>query len=363
MSKRKKKVYIGMSGGVDSSVSAYILKEQGYDVVGVFIDVWQPEFLECTSGEDRLDAMRVCGVLDIPFKTFDAKEEYKNKVVDYMIDEYALGRTPNPDVMCNKHIKFGLFFDWAMRDGADLIATGHYARTKFLKTQIGESCHLLRGVDREKDQTYFLWSVSADVFSKVIFPIGEMKKSKVRKIAESAELPVARKKDSQGVCFLGKVDMMTFLSRYIRQKQGNVVDEAGSVIGFHQGAHFYTSGQRHGFTVIRKSSESKPFYVISKDIEKNTLRVSSEPYKYGVKNVFLDSFNRIPEDAFDNIRDEELTCLARYRQSEIRCRYASEGEKVFIEFSEPQYSLAVGQSLVIYKSEYCIGGGIIDRIE
>jgi tRNA-specific 2-thiouridylase len=215
--KIKKRVFVGMSGGVDSSVSSALLKKAGFDVTGVFIKTWSPDFMECTWKDERLDAMRVCAKLDIPFITLDLEKEYKEKVADYMIEEYKKGRTPNPDVMCNKEIKFGAFFNWAMSRGADYVATGHYART--LKKKSGEVM-LSAGNDDNKDQSYFLWNIKKEHLDKTLFPVGHLEKSEVRKLAKKFNLPTATKKDSQGVCFLGKVDMKDFLEHYIRPKRG-----------------------------------------------------------------------------------------------------------------------------------------------
>jgi tRNA-specific 2-thiouridylase len=235
-----KKVYVGMSGGVDSSVSALLLKQAGYDVTGVFIKVWQPEFFECTWRQDRLDAMRVCAKLGIPFKTLNLEKEYKQDVVDYMIHEYKKGKTPNPDVMCNKYVKFGGFFDWAMEQGADFVATGHYARVAKIATRVESKklkvksknkndykfniqnsiFQMLAGDDKNKDQTYFLWTLTQKQLSKTLFPIGDIEKPKVRKLAETYGLSTAVKKDSQGLCFIGKIDIKDFLKNYIKEKKG-----------------------------------------------------------------------------------------------------------------------------------------------
>jgi len=266
----KKKVFVGLSGGVDSSTSAAILKKDGYDVTGVFIKVWQPDFLPCSWREDRLDAMRVAAHLDIPFITMDLEKEYKQEVVDYMVHEYKEGRTPNPDVMCNKYIKFGAFFDKAMEMGADYVATGHYARVK----KDGDVVRLLAGADENKDQSYFLWTLTQKQLKKTLFPIGEYVKPEVRKIAEKFGLSTAKKKDSQGLCFIGKLDMKDFLKEFIPEKKGDVLNGKGEVVGEHDGAYFYTLGQRHGFTVTVKGVDDTPYFIIYKDIEANTITVS-----------------------------------------------------------------------------------------
>ncbi|MEI8123948.1 MAG: tRNA 2-thiouridine(34) synthase MnmA, partial [bacterium] len=306
MTNNKKTVYVGMSGGVDSSVSAALLKEQGFDVVGVFIKVWQPDFVECTWREDRLDAMRVCAKLEIPFITLNLEREYKEDVADYMINEYKLGRTPNPDVMCNKYVKFGAFFDWAIERGADFVATGHYARCTRIADQRGldadrrrnnSQYQLLAGNDKNKDQSYFLWTLTQKQLSRTLFPVGDIEKPEVRILADKFNLPTSTKKDSQGVCFLGKFDMKDFLAHYIKEIPGDVLNENGEKIGRHDGALYLTIGQRHGFTTSqinadltqtnadKKQINTKkthqdvgPYYIISKDIKNNTITVSQDPH-------------------------------------------------------------------------------------
>jgi tRNA-specific 2-thiouridylase len=235
------KVFLGLSGGVDSAVSGALLKERGFEVTGVFIRIWSPEWLGCTSREDRLDAMRVAAHLGIAYREIDLTEKYKKEVVDYMIREYKVGRTPNPDVFCNKYIKFGVFFDWAITEGADFVATGHYARVENQKGIF----KMLSGCDKSKDQSYFLWTLTQKQLSKTIFPVGDLKKSQVRALAKKYKLPNAGRKDSQGLCFVGPVDVKDFLATYAPQKKGNVLDEKGNVIGEHPGALFFTIGERH----------------------------------------------------------------------------------------------------------------------
>ena len=251
-----KTVYLGLSGGVDSGVSAALLKERGYEVVGVFIKIWSPEWLGCTSREDRLDAMRVAAHLDIPFREIDLTEKYKKEVVDYMIHEYKIGRTPNPDVFCNKYIKFGVFFDWAISQGADFVATGHYAR---VKNENGVF-KMLSGKDQNKDQSYFLWTLSQKQLSKTLFPVGDLEKTEVRTLAKGYKLPNAERKDSQGLCFVGPVDVKDFLAQYVPQKTGDVIDEKGNIIGTHQGAFFFTIGERHGFYGHEKNSKRRAVF-------------------------------------------------------------------------------------------------------
>lgn len=337
-----------MSGGVDSSVSAALLKGQDFDVTGIFIKVWQPGFIKCTWRKDRADAMRVCAKLEIPFQTFDLEKEYKKHVVDYMIDEYKKGRTPNPDVMCNKFVKFGAYFDRAMKSGADLIATGHYSRV--------EGSKLLTGVDKNKDQSYFLWTLNKDVLSKTLFPVGSLTKPEVRKLAEKFGLHTATKKDSQGVCFIGEFEMREFLKHFIDAQEGSVLDEENRVIGKHEGAMLYTLGQRRGFTVTKKGPDDKPRYVVKKDIDKNTVTVSQgfkESQSYGVKEIVLEKTSWIPGKV---PREGEYEARIRYRQPLQKCKLVGK-EKV--EFAEIQKGVALGQSLVLYNGEECLGGGAI----
>lgn len=351
--KPKDKVFVGMSGGVDSSVSAALLKQAGYDVTGVFIKVWQPEWLagtaECTWRKDRLDAMRVAAKLDIPFITLDLEKEYKEEVVDYMISEYKAGRTPNPDVMCNRFVKFGGFYSWARKAGADFVATGHYA--------INQDGKLVMGSDKNKDQTYFLWTLTHEQLSHILFPVGNIEKPEVRKLAKKFELPNAEKKDSQGLCFIGKIDVKDFLSHYITEKRGDVLNEKGKVIGFHDGAFFYTKGERHGFTITKKTPNDEPYYVFAKNIDKNTISVSTKSPKGELPNgqriVKLKEVNwingKVPVG-------KTLQARSRYREELQEMKIVDENT---VEFSKPQYTLSSGQSLVIYDGKHCLGGGII----
>jgi tRNA-specific 2-thiouridylase len=360
-----KKVYVAISGGVDSSVSAALLKEQGYDVTGVFIKTWHPPFLECTWKQERQDAMNVCAHLAVPFKTFDLEEEYKKGVVDYMIAEYASGRTPNPDVMCNEKIKFGAFFEKAQEEGADYIATGHYAR---LRREAPSTRHqntnveLLVGVDTQKDQSYFLWRVPKDVFAHVLFPVGEMEKSDVREHARRFGLSVAEKKDSQGVCFLGHVDMRDFLKRFIDVVPGDVLNEQGEKIGTHDGALLYTLGQRHGFTIIKKTPTDGPLYVVSKDVLKNTLTVSQNlavDSTFGHTDVALEYTNWISGVPAPG---KEYTARFRYRQPLQACVIEVVEKETRVCFIRPQRSIALGQSVVIYDGDICVGGGVVKAV-
>lgn len=366
-----------MSGGVDSSLSAALLKEQGYDVTGVFIKVWQPDFVECVWKEDRLDAMRVCAKLGIKFLTLDLEKEYKKEVVDYMIREYKEGRTPNPDVNCNKYVKFGAFFDFAMKSGADYVATGHYAQSK--KDKKTGLHNLLAGKDKSKDQSYFLWNLTQEHLNKTLFPVGDLQKTEVRKMAQKFNLPVFDKKDSQGLCFIGKVDMKDFLKHYLPSKKGNVLNEKGEVVGWHEGAYYYTIGQRHGFMIAKKTSEETPYYVIAKNILSNEITVSDAPLVEGVsssKKIIINGVNWI----YGKLPDysKEYMARIRYRQILQPCRIqAIELEtvnpdaentnkikgilKYMVVFEFPQVAISKGQSIVVYDGDVCMGGGIIDN--
>lgn len=334
-----------MSGGVDSSVSALLLQQEGYDVTGVFIKVWQPDFVECTWKQDRLDAMRVASLLDIPFVTLDLEKEYKEGVIDYMIDEYRKGRTPNPDVMCNREVKFGAFFSWAQSHGADYVATGHYAQT--------DGVTLIKSKDTNKDQTYFLWALSQDLLPKILFPIGKMEKSAVRNVAKEYNLPVSTKKDSQGLCFVGTIDVKTLLKEYIQEKRGNVLNEQGEIIGHHDGAMFYTLGERHGFTITKKTTEDKPYFIVSKDNEANTLTVGrTSPHEDVGQIITLESTNWTDE-------------LKEGKTYQARGRYRAPLADIVILTSHTvqvmggEITKTPGQSLVVYDGYRCIGGGII----
>jgi tRNA-specific 2-thiouridylase len=342
----QKKVYVGMSGGVDSSVSAALLKKEGFDVTGVFIKVWQPDWINCTWREDRLDAMRVAAQLDIPFITLDLEREYKEEVVDYMVSEYRAGRTPNPDVMCNRFVKFGGFYSWAMKHGADFVATGHYAQVIDGK--------MIMGNDQNKDQTYFLWTLTGEQLAHVLFPVGNIEKPEVRKLAKKFGLATADKKDSQGLCFIGKIDVKEFLSHYIDEKPGNVVNEKGEVIGHHDGAFFYTIGERHGFTITKKTPHDEPYYVFAKDIEKNTISVSTkENQPEGKTSVKLKDVNWTSGFPGKNVK-----AMARSRYREALQEVLINDENL-VTFTTPQFTLSPGQSLVIYNGRECLGGGII----
>lgn len=353
MSKRKK-VFVGLSGGVDSSVAALRLLDQGYDVVGVFIKVWQPDFIDCNWEAERLDAMRVAAHLDIPFLTCDAEEAYKQEVADYFIAEYQAGRTPNPDVMCNKDVKFGAFYKFALEKGADFVATGHYAQV----VRGDSEMTMLRGLDKEKDQSYFLWTIKLAQLDRILLPVGSSEKNQIRKEAEAAQIPVAAKKDSQGICFLGHIDIPEFLSHYIDLKPGAVLDQQGQIIGQHQGAEVYTTGQRHGFEVTEASDRRAVYYVTNRDIANNTITVGEEkPQPESNEVLTLSNINILSGKL-----KAGLTCEAqtRYRQepSEVAIKKVT-AETIELELNAGKEIATPGQSCVLYDGEVVLGGGII----
>ncbi len=352
--KEKETVFVGLSGGVDSSVSAARLLRAGYRVVGVFIRTWAPDFLPCTIEEDRLDAMRVAAKLNIPFRTFDAEDVYKRDVADYMIAEYRAGRTPNPDVMCNRFVKFGAFLDYALEEGADFIATGHYARVEHRS----DGYRLLRGADPLKDQSYFLWTLTKRELERTLFPIGDSVKSTIRLEAARYSLPTADKSDSQGICFLGEVDLRAFLRHYVETEPGDVLDEQGNVVGRHEGALFYTLGQRHGFT-LTTPSDGTPRYVVRKNMEKNTVTVASDVLKIQGKRLRVEGVNVIGSTI-------PPTCTAqfRYRQKPFSVAVVpADGRGMLIDVHDETVELpALGQSAVFYDGDVCLGGGTISEI-
>lgn len=354
-----KTVFVGLSGGVDSSVAALRLIREGYNVVGVFIKVWQPDFLTCSWEQERLDAMRVAAKLDIPFLTCDAEQAYKDDVADYFISEYKAGRTPNPDVMCNKFVKFGAFLRFAEERGADYIATGHYAQNIATSSSSDlEQYEMHRGVDENKDQTYFLWTLTQKQLAKTLFPVGNSPKKQIRKEAENAGLITAHKKDSQGICFLGHIDIPEFLSHYIDLKGGEVLNEQGEIIGTHKGALVYTNGQRHGFAINTHDTQRSAYYVVDRDIEQNTITVS--PHKNVLapaSTLKLDCCSFVGETP--TILDE-IQAQTRYRQAPLTCRVLIvESTHMELELITETERPSVGQSCVLYRDGLCLGGGII----
>ncbi len=337
---RGKKIYVGLSGGVDSAVTAALLKERGAQVTGVFIKGWYPPGMPCTWASDRLDAMRVAARLGIPFRTLDASKEYKEGVIDYLLAEYAAGRTPNPDIMCNREVKFGAFATYAFDSGTDYIATGHYARS--------EDGHLLRGVDPDKDQSYFLWAVPKEVLERTLFPLGELHKEKTRQLAKKFNLPNASKKDSQGICFLGSISVDDFLKKELGTEVGVAQDTEGKEVGTHQGAVLHTLGER----VTLSGATPGPWYVVAKDLASNTLVVSHTRETRGTDSISLSQTN-----FFETVEStKRLSAQFRYHGPLLPGTLSTSTFTPVAPSSEP---MAEGQSLVIYDEDLCIGGGII----
>lgn len=338
------KVFVGMSGGVDSSVAAALLVERGYDVTGVHMKNWSQDLpgMKCPWAEDLADAKRVAVQLGIDFKVFDFEKEYKQKVVDYMIDEYQLGRTPNPDVMCNQEVKFKLFLEAALADGADMIATGHYART--------EGGKLLRAVDENKDQTYFLYRVTKQALENTLFPLGDYTKNEVRELAREHGLWTATKRESMGVCFVGSVGMREFLSEYVTTRPGDIIDKTnGKVLGRHDGAIFYTLGQRHGLDI----GGGLPYYVVGKDMAKNEVYVSTN---LNDRRMWRSELSLAAIHGIGGIlSDGEYEVRLRHRGALVPARLA--GDKLVL--AEDQRAVTAGQSAVLYKDGECVGGGIV----
>lgn len=349
----KQTVFVGLSGGVDSAVAALRLKNQGHNVVGVFIKVWHPDFMICNWEAERLDAMRVAAHLDIPFLTCDAEVAYRDEVAKYFINEYEAGRTPNPDVLCNKEVKFGAFLRFAQERGADSIATGHYVQ----RLDVGSTKELHRGIDVNKDQSYFLWSLTQEQLKFSLFPVGNSEKSVIRAEATKAQIPIANKKDSQGICFLGHIDIKEFLSHYISLQPGDVLNEAGNVVGKHAGALIYTLGQRHGFSFNEENTERSSMYIVNRDIRNNTITVASEKPVTKTSMAFTLT-NIILRKSI--VAGDKLQAQFRYRQKPFEIVISKVNENsITIETLESVDAPAAGQSCVIYNGLHCIGGGIL----
>jgi tRNA-specific 2-thiouridylase len=370
-----KKVFVGMSGGVDSSVAAALLKEQGYDVTGVYMKNWSQDLpgFTCPWRQDYQDAKRVAVQLGIPFKMYDFEKEYRQKVVDYMVAGYQAGITPNPDIMCNQEVKFKLFLETALEDGADMIATGHYSRiaddfARNKEPETGNRAMLLKGIDENKDQSYFLYRVSEEALGKSLMPIGELTKPEVRKLAKKLGLATAEKKDSQGICFVGKVGIKDFLLTELgEQPHGAIVDQYGHRIGEHDGALFYTIGQRHGLNV----GGGLPYYVVGKDMDKNEVYVTTDLQdgKLWSKELELTGLHWIngglgykgPGIAGGTGRPASgaLQVRTRYRAPLAGCRITVDGDRATLELADAVRAVTPGQSAVIYSGERVLGGGIV----
>ena len=362
---KNKRVVLGMSGGVDSSVAAILLKEQGYEVIGVFMKNWEEkdDNGNCMAEEDYKDVVTVAEQLDIPYYSVNFVKEYWDKVFTYFLDEYKKGRTPNPDVMCNKEIKFKAFLDYAIKLGADYVATGHYARIIHEEKDGKIKSVMLRGIDDNKDQTYFLCQLRQKQLEKVLFPIGEYTKPQIREIAEKYNLATAKKKDSTGICFIGERDFNEFLSKYLPAKGGNIVNTEGKILGKHNGLMYYTIGQRKGIGIGNsKEGTGEPWFVVDKNLETNELIVTQ-----GDRSVLYSKGLIATDFNFINMEDMEfpLECTVkfRYRQSDSKAVIKKlPDEKYEVLFDEPQKAVTPGQIVVAYKDEVCLGGGVIDEI-
>ncbi|GIP57398.1 tRNA 2-thiouridine(34) synthase MnmA [Paenibacillus sp. FSL W8-0186] len=359
------RIVVGMSGGVDSSVTALLLKQQGYDVIGIFMKNWDDtdEFGRCTAEEDAEDVRRVCEQIDIPYYTVNFEKEYYDKVFAYFLEEYKRGRTPNPDVMCNREIKFGEFLNKAMDLGADYVATGHYARV--VQEHDGQY-KLLRGVDSNKDQTYFLNALNQAQLAKAMFPIGHLPKPEVRRIAEEAGLYTAKKKDSTGVCFIGERNFREFLSQYLPAQSGDMVDiVTGEVKGRHDGLMYYTLGQRQGLG-IGGSGSGEPWFVAEKDLQNNILYVvqgDKHPSLYST-GLVASGVNWIA--GADKLPDKPFKCVAKFRyrqQDQGVTLIPREDGTMFVAFDQPQKAITPGQAVVFYDGDECLGGGTIEAAE
>ncbi|GCD80442.1 tRNA 2-thiouridine(34) synthase MnmA [Schleiferia thermophila] len=393
------RVVVGLSGGVDSSVAALLLKQQGYEVIGMFMRNWNDESVtlnnECPWVDDSQDALMVADALGIPFRVVDYSESYRKRIVDYMFSEYQVGRTPNPDVLCNREIKFDLFLEEALKIGADYVATGHYCRKEVQQTDYGQISRLLKGADPAKDQSYFLCQVRQSQLAHALFPIGHLKKTDVRKIAEQYQLITARKKDSQGLCFIGKVSLPEFLQQQLKPKKGRIISippeavtteiidpsaeineevldrlsspcklhpEMGSVIGEHNGAHYYTIGQRKGLGL---GGMKQPPFVIGIDARENILYVGEGENHPGLYRQALkmsaSSINWIvPEERLAAGESRKYMCRIRYRQNlEPAALFVFENYSYLL-FDTPQKAITPGQFAVWYEDDYLIGSGVID---
>ncbi|WKY57160.1 tRNA 2-thiouridine(34) synthase MnmA [Vibrio sp. SNU_ST1] len=367
----EKKVIVGMSGGVDSSVSAYLLQQQGYQVEGLFMKNWEEDDNEeyCTAAEDLADAQAVCDKLGIHLHTINFAAEYWDNVFEYFLEEYKAGRTPNPDILCNKEIKFKAFLEFADEVlDADYIAMGHYVRRTFPTQEeldAGAKPEMLRGLDGNKDQSYFLYTLSSDQVARSLFPVGELEKPEVRRIAEEQDLITAKKKDSTGICFIGERKFTEFLGKYLPAQPGNIETPEGQVIGQHQGLMYHTLGQRKGLHIGGTKGgggNEEPWFVGEKDLKRNVLiAVQGKDHPLlkseGLIASQLHWVNRTPIT-------EVMTCTVktRYRQTDIPCTIIPiDDENIKVIFDEPQIAVTPGQSAVFYLDEVCLGGGIIEK--
>ncbi len=357
--RENRRVIVGMSGGVDSAVAALLLKEQGYEVTGVFMRNWEDADGTCPAEQEYDDVQRVSEALDIPYYTVNFTREYQERVFSYFLSEYSAGRTPNPDILCNTEIKFKAFLDFAMKSGADHLATGHYARLAHDETGV----RLLKGLDGGKDQTYFLAGLTNDQLARAMFPIGDMQKKEVRDLARTHGLPVSEKKDSTGICFIGERNFKRFLMTYLPACPGDMVDEHGKRIGRHDGLMYYTLGQRRGLGIGGRSDGSgESWFVIGKDLKRNLLIVQQGEHEelYSL-SLTVDRLNVIPSEDLPR----SFSCMAkfRYRQPDQPVEVELRDNGAFVRFLHPQRAVTPGQWCVLYRGEECLGGGPIETTE
>ena len=352
-----KRVIVGMSGGVDSSVAALLLKEQGYDVMGVFMKNWEEKDDSglCTATQDYEDVRAVCDSIGIPYYTVNFTKEYWDRVFSHFLSEYRRGRTPNPDVLCNREIKFRAFLDFAMKNGADAMATGHFCRLD----KTGGEVKLLRGADGNKDQSYFLYMLTQEQLRSAMFPVGGMTKAEVRRIAREHGLETAEKKDSTGVCFIGERNFKQFLKQFLPAQPGDMVAPDGTVVGRHDGLMYYTLGQRRGLGIGGRG-DGRSWFVVEKDMERNILRVCQGEDDPRLWSDWLEASEMTFIAGHAPAREFDCTAKVRYRQSDQPCHVRMEGDRAVVTFAQMQRAVTPGQSVVLYDGEVCLGGGVIE---
>lgn len=361
MTARKEKVIVGISGGVDSAVSTYLLKQQGYEVEALFMKNWEEDDTEdyCSAAIDLADAQQVCDKLDIRLHSVNFASEYWDRVFTYFLDEYRAGRTPNPDIMCNKEIKFKAFLDFALSLGADKIATGHYVRNRHTAT----GTELLRGLDSNKDQSYFLYALNSDQLEKALFPVGELNKDEVRKIAAEQGFSVFNKKDSTGICFIGERKFRDFLQRFLPAQPGDIRTIGGDKIGEHSGLMYYTHGQRQGLGIGGlKNADEKPWFVAGKDLHSNMLIVVQGHNHPALLHSHCEIQDLHWIDGVERNTPFHCSAKIRYRQTDQNCTITSiSGTSATVVFDQPQRAITPGQALVVYQDDVCLGGGTINN--